>query len=142
VQSQLRGRGRLRGGKRRRNGFLDSLGALDFDRRSCCPVHVLLFGRLRRSLFNSASLIAGSAGHLALFPCSSFGTSGGDKGNPWHSDPVALRHEPGQGRGAAEPNPEAFVNEILQPRPYLWNTEGNMSAWVRGDTTSRVLKRE
>jgi hypothetical protein len=61
-------------------------------------------------------------------------------GNPGQGDPVALRHEPGQGRGAAKPNLEAFVNAILQPRPYLRNTEGYMSEWVQGDTTSGVLK--
>jgi hypothetical protein len=78
-------------------------------------------------VFFGSRLVAGSASDLALFPCSSFGTSGGDKGNTRHSDPIALRHEPGQGRSAAKSNPEAIVNTILQPGPYLQNNEGNMS---------------
>jgi hypothetical protein len=65
--------------------------------------------------------------HFALFSCSSFGTSGGDKRNARHSDPVPLRHELGQGWSAAKPNPDAIINTLLQPRPYLQNSEGNMS---------------
>jgi hypothetical protein len=89
-------------------------------------VRTLPFGGRRRRVISSAGPIAGSTGHFALFPRCSFGTPGGDKGNSRHSDLAALCHEPGQGRSAAEPNPEAIINAILQPWPYLRYTEGNV----------------
>jgi hypothetical protein len=79
------------------------------------------------AVVGSTSVVAGSAGGFALFPRSSFGTSGGDTWNARHSDPVPLRHETGQGWSAAKSNPEAIVNTLLQPRPYLQNNVGNMS---------------
>jgi hypothetical protein len=113
--------------RRGRGGLFGSLGTLDLSCRFRCAVRVPFFGSRRRRVVGSTSLVAGSAGDFALFPCSSFGTSGGDKWNTRHSDPVPLRHEPGQGRSAAKSNSEAIVNMLLQPRPYLQNNEGNMS---------------
>jgi hypothetical protein len=106
------------------------------------PVRALPFGCRRRRVFNNSSLITKSAGDLSLFPCSSFGASGGDERNSRHSDPAALRHEPGQGRSAAKSNPEAIVNTVLQPRPNLQHIEGNMSARVRSGITSNASKQE
>jgi hypothetical protein len=64
-----------------RGSLFGSLGALDLSYRSRCTVRVLFFGSRRRCVIGSTSLVAGSAGGFALFPCSSFGTSGGDKWN-------------------------------------------------------------
>jgi hypothetical protein len=85
------------------------------------------FGSRRRRVLGSTSFVAGNAGDFALLPCGSFGTSDGDKWNARHSDPVPLRHELGQGWSAAKPNPDAIVNTLLQPRPYLQNSEDTMS---------------
>jgi hypothetical protein len=138
----VRSRSSFGGSRRGRSSRLSSLDALDFSCRFRCIVRALFFGGRCRRVFSNASLIAGSAGDLALFSCSSFGTVGGDKRNTRHSDPAALRHEPGQGRSAAESNPEAIVNAILQPRPNLQHIESNMSAQVRSDISSRASKRE
>jgi hypothetical protein len=130
------------GSRRGTSSLFGSLGALDLSYRSRCTIRVLFFGSQCRRVVSSTSLVAGSAGGFVLFLYSSFGTSGGDKRNTRHSDPVPLRHEPGQGRSAAKPNPEAIIDAILQPRPNLQYIGGKMSAQVRSDITSRSSKWE
>jgi hypothetical protein len=113
--------------RRGRSVPFGSFGVLDLSCRFRCTLRVPFFGSRRRRVLGNTSFIAGSAGGFALFPHSSFGTSGGDKRDARHRDPVPLRHELGQGWSAAESDPDAIVNTILQPRPYLQNSEDDVS---------------
>jgi hypothetical protein len=88
---------------------------------------VPFFGSGSRRVLGGASFVVGNADGLALLSCCSFGTPSCDKWNAGHSDLVPLRHELGQGWSAAKPNPDAIINTLVQPRPYLQNSGGNVS---------------
>jgi hypothetical protein len=92
---------------------------------------VPLFGVGSRRVFGGASFVLSNAGGLTFLRCRSRGAPSGDKRNAGHGDPIPLRHELGQGWSAAEPSPETVVNTLLQSRPYLRNSEGNVLKYLR-----------
>jgi hypothetical protein len=110
-----------------RGSPVSSFGTLAFGCRFRCASRVPFFGSWSCRVLGGASFIVGNATDPALLSCCGFGTPSGDKWNAGHSDPVPLRHELGQGWSAAKPNPDAIINTLLQPRPYLQNSGGNMS---------------
>jgi hypothetical protein len=92
---------------------------------------VSFFGAGSRRVSGDASFALSNAGGLTLLRCRSGGVSGGDKRNAGHGDPVTVHHELGQGWSAAVSSQETAVNTFLQPRPYLQNSEGNVSKYLR-----------
>jgi hypothetical protein len=91
---------------------------------------VPLFGVRSRRVFGNASLVLSNVGGLTP-RCRSRGASSGDKRNAGHGDPIPIHHELGLGWSAAESSPETVVNTLLQPRPYLRNSEGNVLKYLR-----------
>jgi hypothetical protein len=77
---------------------------LDLSCRFRCTVRVPFFGGRRRRVVGSTSLVAGSAGGFALFPCSSFGTSGGDKWNARAGIAIQFPSVMNWGKGGVPPN--------------------------------------
>jgi hypothetical protein len=100
---------------------------------------VPFFGGGSRRVFGGASFVLRSAGGFAFLLCRSYGALSGDKRNAGHGDPIPLRHELGQGWSAAEPNPETVVDTLLQSRPYLRNSVGNVSKYLRKYTFNAII---
>jgi hypothetical protein len=78
-----------------------------------------LFGGGSRRVFGATSFVLRNTGGFASSRCCSYGALSGDKRDAGHGDLIPLRHELGQGRSAAKPNPETVVDTLLQSRPYL-----------------------
>jgi hypothetical protein len=85
-----------------------------------------LFGGGSCGVLGAASFILRNAGGFAFSRYRSYGALGGNKRDAGHGDPFPLRHELGQRRSAAKPNPETVVHTLLQSRPYLQNNVGSM----------------
>jgi hypothetical protein len=97
------------------------------------------FGGGSRRVFGGANFVLSNDGGFTPLLCRSYGALSGEKRNAGHGDPIPLRHELGQGWSAAEPNPKTVVDTLLQPRPYLRNSVGSVSKYLRKYTFNATI---
>jgi hypothetical protein len=120
----------FKAGERRKGSPYGRLGTLPVSCGPRCASPVPFFGVGSRRVFGSASLVLSNVDGLTLLGCRSCGASTSDKRNAGHGDPIPIHHELEQGWSAAESSPETVVNMLLQPRPYLRNSEGNVLKYL------------